>query len=302
MKKSMNRNIVILLVLVAFVFPQIVSAEVYTTISGYVVEDGTGAPIAGQDITAVKMNSPKTVVLRGFTDAKGLYVIHGVTSGTYSVFLENLITNDYYSYKKSKEVVVAVGKNIVNNNYTVKQAGFVSGRVFEGDGITPYADVSVIASAEGGYQLSVATDESGFYKIGGLPDTEEAVVGALLSGVGIKYQKGIEIVGGTETKNIDFVLKKDASNLSIKGRVLSQTLNEPIENVVILIRGPESLAKVDTDANGVFKIYGLPPGIYDVMIAEFGYEFFSKEGLELKQGEIPLKIEFILKPESADIK
>lgn len=82
--------------------------------------------------------------------------------------------------------------------------------------------------------------------------------------------------------------------------MLSETLNAPLANIVILILGKESFAEAATDANGNFEVYGLPAGIYDVMIAQAKYEFFSKKGLEIKAGAPPLEIDFILKPAVGD--
>ncbi|MEE9613648.1 MAG: carboxypeptidase-like regulatory domain-containing protein [Thermodesulfobacteriota bacterium] len=296
------KKILSALFFLALALPQAASAKVYSTISGYVLEDETGVPIAGLTVRAVKMNSAESYVIRSSTDEKGFYVIRGATEGVYSVSLigRELVQADYYSDKKTVEVTVTAGKNIVNNNYTVKKAGFVSGRVFKGDGTTPYVGIKVDASAEGGYQFFAITDVNGFYKIGGLPDTENAIVSAFVPGAAVTDAGGIKIVGGDETKNIDIVVKKDSSNLSIKGRVLSESTNQGIENVKVMVLGSKSsgysIAMAQSDAKGNFEAYGLPSGIYTVKIVQYGYDFFVKEGIEVKDGDPPVEIEIELKP------
>lgn len=292
----MKRALIFLGILfLTLVFVQRSDAEIYSTISGHVVEDGTNNPVAGLTVSAVRMDGTKAFTAKGVTDQKGLYVIRDVVSGTYSVSLKK--SAEYYSDKPVVEVKVIIRKNIVNNNFTVKKAGSVSGRILQGDGTTPYVNVSVIADVpQGGYQLFDRTDANGFYKIAGLPDSDNAVVGALIAGIGLKYKGGIKIVGGQETKNVNIVVLKDASNLSMKGRVLAEGSNTPVANIVILITGKESLAQVATDANGSFEVYGLPPGSYDVMIAPVKYEFYTKKGLEIIAGAPPLEVNFILKP------
>ena len=287
----------------AFVFSQTVSAEVYSTISGHVLEAGTNNPVAGQAVTAVKMDSEETLVLRGVTNEKGLYVLEGATSGTYLVDLKELFRTGYYSEKNFNEVVVVAGKNIVNNNFTVKKGASISGRVLKGDKTTPYVGVRVKGLAFFGekfFRIYGKTNENGFYKINGMPDTDNAAVVAEVPGAAAKAIEGISLVGGEETKNQDIVVVKDASTFSVKGRVVSAISNEGIGKVSIFIANinldAKSVAVVSTDANGCFEVYGLQPGKYDfnLMPMSMEYESLKKEGVELKEGETPLEIEFKL--------
>ena len=315
-EKVMRKKILKAIVSVLFLMPlffemsSTAEAEIYSTISGYALEEGTNQPIAGLAVRAVKMDGSEVIVVEGVTNEKGQYVLRGVIGGTYSVTLQNLRV--YYPAKKFVQVTVVSGKNIVNHNFSVKEGASVSGRVLKGDRTTPYKGVRVGGAVLIGTDLFEKygeTDENGFYKINGMFEADDASVAAEVPGAVYEYVHGIKLISGEETKNVDIVVVKDASNLSIKGRVVSETSGEGIENVSVYINNvglalrlmiDTYTVRVDTDANGYFEVYGLPPGKYVFSLLSIGHKSFRADGVELKEGALPLEIEFKLTPVNFD--
>ena len=295
----MMKRIILSFFFLVLAFPPDVSAEIYSTISGYVLEENTGNPIEGMNITAVRMDSEKSFVVRGVTDSKGLYILSGVIGGSYVVSLKN--SKDFYSEKNRVDVTVQKGKNIVNSNYMVKKTGSVSGHVHKEDG-TPYAGVIVLIGIGGEIKNEWAgrTDESGFYRVDGLYATDNGRAVGRAFGVAVVKVRGIKIVGGQETTGVDMVIKdRIESSLSIYGKVMPQGSNQGIVRVNFLIAGKTSsgdsaFVEGITDEGGNFKVYGVLPGVYEIIMIHDGYEFFKQGGIVIKEGGLPLKIDFTL--------
>lgn len=269
------------------------SAEIYGTISGYIVEVDTNKPIVGIEVLAVKKGVEKPKVEKAISNSKGVYVLNDITAGTYILYLRQL--GNYYFEKKVKEVTVPLAKNVVNSNFVLKKAGSVTGKVFYGDGTTSYANVGVIAQSHGEYLLTGVTDANGYYRIGGLPQADSAVVSVMPPGVGVVSRGDIKIIGGQDTGNINLVVKRDVANLSIKGKVLSITTQTPINKAKILIVGVNSTAVVSSNSNGDFEIYSLPSGKYDILITVDGYVTVVNENIDIIEGK-PVTMEFPMAP------
>lgn len=288
-KVLVQASTLMLLVVIALLFTSESSAQVYSTISGHVIEVNTNQPVSGVQVIAVEEDSEKPKVEEAISNSKGLYVLKDITPGIYTLYLKQI--NNFYFEAKTKKITVPIGKNVVNVNFILKKSGSVSGTIYQADGLTPYANVGIVAQAPEDILLTGVTDANGYYKIEGLPQTDTAYVSVLVQGVGAVTKGDIKIVGGKDTGNINFAVKKDISNLSISGNVLSNTTLSPIGKARILIVGDNSTAVATSDVNGNFEIYGLPTGRYDILITAIGYETTARENMDIFQGS-PLPLEF----------
>jgi hypothetical protein len=251
-------------------------------ISGRVLEATTNQPLSGVNVMAAKKSVEKPEVKTAVSGVDGSYALKGLTPGTYTLYLGRM--TNYYLEQRTREAVVETGKDIVGFNFALKKTGSVSGRVFQSDGATPYADVGVIAQAPGEYLLTGVTDAGGYYKVGGLPETGSAVVSVLAPGVGLVSKGDIKVISGQDTGNIDLVVKKDVSNLSIKGKVVSSAAAAPVNKAKVLVVGINSTAVATSNADGDFEVYGLPSGVYDFIITADGFQTAVKENVTITEG------------------
>lgn len=180
--------------LITLVSPPELGATIYSTISGYVMNADTQQPIAGIEIIAVEKYAENPRMARASSNNRGIYVLKDMTPGSYSLFLGQNV--HYYFEDKKKEVRVIQGKNVVALNFSLRKVGSISGKVFQGDGVTPYANIGVVAQAPGDYILTSVTDTSGAYKIEELPQTTSAFVTVLAPGMAAVSKSDIQITGG----------------------------------------------------------------------------------------------------------
>ncbi|MBI5561312.1 MAG: carboxypeptidase regulatory-like domain-containing protein [Deltaproteobacteria bacterium] len=80
------------------------------------------------------------------------------------------------------------------------------------------------------------------------------------------------------------MVKKDASNLSLKGKIFSSINGVSIGKARVLITGYNSIAVAVSDVDGNFDIYGLPSGKYDILIVAKDYNTYIQENIEVVVG------------------
>ena len=160
------------------------SLELGGRISGTVRKDGTGAPIAGVCVSALRRVTSSTFFAGGaVTAVDGTYRVDGLKPGNYDVVFRScgITAGDYVdeyfdnvpSQSARSNVVVTAGMTTSGIDASLARAGKIAGRVVAENGGQPLADICVTTSPPplfrgffSGY--ATGTNASGDYVIGGL--------------------------------------------------------------------------------------------------------------------------------------
>lgn len=153
------------------------------SISGYVYRDDGTTPIQTAAVVAYEgVTEPGTwkLLAYGYSGADGSYSITtGTGSGSYLVMARGVgYAAEYYNNVSSQEAATPVAVTDKNDatgiNFTLTQIGYISGRVYQADGVTPLGGAVVVAydSATGAWKDSnYSGPGDGYYYINLAPGT-----------------------------------------------------------------------------------------------------------------------------------
>ena len=250
--------------------------ELGGSISGWVTEDGTGAPIEGIGVEACEYDDPDWdgPCFYGGTEADGSYLIRGIPVGTYRVKTgwDGNWVEEFYpgttNWELAEPVDVLLDANISGINFILMEGGTISGKVYEANSGEPLATIAGVrvnaCSTDGTFCKDAETNGAGEYTIVGLlPDKTYHV--------GIWGQPGWANEVYFET-----IWWDDAAFLSVGATGIDFTLDPggTISGVVTYGENPLTNIAVDittggygtcTDENGNYTIAGLPFGTYDIV-------------------------------------
>jgi len=149
------RTTILYLLCFAVMICSVVQAK---TISGTVTYNSAGV----EDVLMSVEDSTGEIVDTAYTDSSGNYSIDGLSSEVYTLYCfpgEDYITPDTRS-------VSLVSVSTSDQDYTLSQAGKISGTIYESDASTVLEGALVVTVATGGD--AAMSDENGNYTLGGL--------------------------------------------------------------------------------------------------------------------------------------
>ncbi|MDM7926446.1 MAG: carboxypeptidase-like regulatory domain-containing protein [bacterium] len=269
-------------------------------LSGLVVDEKDGTPLAGAWVTAVASWEPYTYG-RALTDGQGGFVIGGLKSGDYTIsagadgFVEEFYDNATL-WELAAHVTVTEPDTVSGLVIRLTEGGTVSGRVTDNDG-GPLADawIQVYSDASGDsvwmdstrtparkFDAGASTEADGSYRITGIPEGEYFVTATSWRGGWFQNQlwydgavdpssaTRVPVRSGVETPGIDFIFDFTAEDGSVSGRVTDLD-GRPIEYAQIQLfsdgsdaRGNSVWMTASTGANGDYSLYFVPEGRYYV--------------------------------------
>ncbi len=269
-------------------------------ISGTIVDDTDGTPLADAWVTAVASWEPYTYG-RAMTDKQGGFVIGGLKSGAYTIsagaegFIEEFYDNAPV-WELASPVTVTEPDTLSGLVMRLAEGGVISGRVTDKDG-RPLTDVwiQVYSDASGDsawtdstrtparkFDAGASTEADGSYRISGIPEDEYFVTATSWRGAWFQHQIWYEgaadpssatrvpVRSGVETPGIDFIFDFPATDGSLSGRVTDLD-GKPIEYAQIQLfsdgsdaRGNSVWMTASTGANGDYSLYFVPEGRYYV--------------------------------------
>ena len=252
------------------------------SISGTVVRDSDGTPIANVDVWA------ETYECCGGgsgtrTGADGTYTITGLTAGDYRVQVHierGSLAGEFYDdtpdWDKASEVTVTAGATTPNINFSLGAGGSISGTVLRASDDTPVANADIWANVyDGGGGGGTRTAADGTYVISGLAAGDYRVqvhldadnlAGEFYDGTSDWSQAArVTVAASQTTTGIDFSL--DSSG-SISGVVLKDSDDTPVANADVWAENYECCGGngTRTAADGTYTITGLKPGDYRVQV------------------------------------
>ncbi|MBW9110595.1 carboxypeptidase-like regulatory domain-containing protein [Microbacterium ureisolvens] len=251
------------------------------------VTDEAGAPIAGVSVRAI--DEMGRWASSGFTNAAGVYRLAGLRTGSYLLefapaLLSTAFAGEWWENAASRaqatSVSVAAGAEVSGYDAVLSLAGAVAGTVTDSNG-TPASGVIVSVyhaqtSGAGEWAGSAMTDETGAYRVGGLPAGEFKVAfsssGSLLSewfdDAAYADTATTVSIGAGATATADAELTIGAT---VTGVVTDQA-GEPVAGVEVWARpvstgGPIYASGASTSSDGAYTLAGLAPGDYRVEFA-----------------------------------
>jgi hypothetical protein len=247
------------------------NAAVYSSISGRVIAEDTGAGLPGATVAAFLVGGGHEGHHYASTDAGGVYAVEDLEAGTYGIvfFKQN---GFYVNEQPHLEVVLPQGKHLVNVNHLLALGGSVSGRVYQPDGTTPVAGVGVYASVSGIGSIWTesskygATGDDGAFLLEGLPQSDSCSVEVMIPGHAI-LKRTVKVTKGAVTRDVNFIVTAgDVTGVS--GHVGSSPDGAPVKNAKVdLADGSgNDVGTARTDDSGNYSIIGVLPGIYKLTV------------------------------------
>ena len=247
------------------------------TISGTVVADNTGQPIAGAWVEAFT----DSYTSYGFaqTDVNGQYAIENLDVGSYRLHVYNAAGyieeyfDDTSSFGNSIPVVVAGAFDALTVDFSLAPAATISGTVTDEGTGQPLADVWINAdSINNGMGYGAQTDGEGRYVVSGLPAGDYRVRAQAPAGFFSEYYDNttdyynstpVPVAGGTDTGGIDFALAQPGG---ISGTVTAGDTGLPLAGASVCTQVDNGSYTYDycasTDASGNYLLSNLKPASY----------------------------------------
>ena len=298
------------------------------TISGKVTL--SGKPVGGIKVILMSEGSggPQSgsVAARAKTDDAGLYNFGELSPGHYLVIPltpADVLQGDTMSFQEGKSVLLDSGEQASGVDLNLQPGAVISGRVVDAASqpisgqhvMMEKLDESGKAVGYWGIRpFNITTDDRGIYRAYGIPAGRYKVsVGGDQSSVSgpvhfaKTYSPGVtdpatanivEVQAGAESLNVDISLAAGSKTYSVSGRFVESDTGLALPYLGYAYGrqpgGYVGSSGTTTDAKGQFKLQGLAPGHYQVMVSQddpTGYVAESNEfdvtdsdvsGLEVK--------------------
>jgi uncharacterized repeat protein (TIGR01451 family) len=234
------------------------TTEVSASVSGRVLDGGTGAPLGGVTVTLSGSQSGTTQ-----TDSGGSYSFAGLAGGgTYTVTPS--LTN--HTFAPPAHTFSNLSTNQTGDFSATLNTHAVSGRVADGAN-SPLAGVSVALS--GSRSATTTTDASGNFAFASLPaGGTYTVTPASANHTFTPPSRTFANLSSNQTGDFAGTLK----TFAISGRV-ADAANGSLAGVGVTLSGAQSAA-AQTDASGNYSFPGLPAGgTYTVTPSKANYNF-----------------------------
>jgi len=251
------------------------------TIEGRVVDKATNLPIGGADVLA----DNSLMQSAGVSDSNGFYTISGLGSGGYNV----VVMKPEYANTHSYNILVADGFKTSGVDFSMTtEFGQISGRITNVDG-EPLAGVDLLAdSNEGSGFGNAVTDNNGYYLIHNLSPMTY-VIHASHPNYSNVYTIA-DVQEGEITSNVNIIM--GVANGGISGRITKDGQAAPFAGIYVNSSAGSEMSSDGSalsDGNGYYEISNLPPGLYDVHVADVpGYtnqvRYFVEVGAGIKTG------------------
>jgi len=255
------------------------------SVSGTVVEAGTGKPLAGICANLFAASDVYNSIANACTDASGHYTIGYIPTGQYEVRFvdqDGPHISEWYNGKSSGStgdlVRVDQGADTPNIDATLAIGGQITGHVVDASTHDPIQGVCVTVWEPDIFDyadVARCTDSAGMFQTGGLPTGDYQIdfvdgsgnyIGQWYDGQATQSTAtSIHVTSGSTTSGIDAAL---VAGGAISGTVTDASTGDPIAGVCVQLVDAATDEYLDafgcTDENGIYTSTGLRPGTYKV--------------------------------------
>ncbi|MFC1509367.1 carboxypeptidase regulatory-like domain-containing protein [Candidatus Omnitrophota bacterium] len=259
------------------------------------VEDASGNPLAGAEVSIVRLHTPSQYYSSSLVIQPGSFApltTKTDESGSYNIQLIPERSIVYIIVQKRSYANISSTLNhagLKNNTITMNHGGSISGRVVRGDTGTPLKNIKIVAVQPGGMYINTetTTDKYGKYTLHGLSVGHCSVFVSScdeMNDVTAPTRDKVPIFSGQTTYNVDFALERGGF---VTGNIVDDT-GKPIASHWIGYHNhtqyehERAMRYTKTDENGRYLLH-VPPGFTRIFTE-------APEGFE-KVGRIKREIE-----------
>jgi hypothetical protein len=242
-------------------------------ISGTIYQRDGVTPIGDARVWVWPSKYPQDDGFQTVTAADGSYIVDGLSLGGFKIRAEApgyamlKYYRDAYGWSNATSVVVTPPDTTSNINVSLDPAGLISGHIFQSDGVTPVANVEIIADTTivaGGGNLTYSNAD-GSYTIAGLPPSSYVVRVQNPVGLASEFYNGkpsrqtanaLSVAAGQQVTGIDFTLEMGAP---IRGHVYDEATGAPISGAMVE-------GGITVDVGGIIYVPTLPDGSYELWV------------------------------------
>lgn len=256
------RSFVCLTLLVFAILPT--AAQTSVILTGQVTDSLTGEPLPAAAIT---LTDASGATWESIADEHGIYTFTAVPAGEYRISV------DLRGYKLPEIIRITLDPTATTLTQDLMLFGMTTivGQVFDADGVTPLANLPVLArGTEANHFFAAVTDADGFYTFNEMEPDAYQVSPLSLDYVFEARDAGI-ISRGTPIFGFDFVA---VAYSSISGTVLDIEGAPVTDAVVSVTRADDETFYGLTDANGAYVIAQITgTGVFSVQAYAESAEF-----------------------------
>jgi hypothetical protein len=234
----------------------VLTAAAAATISGSVVDGGTGVPL--RDVLVVASAADGTT-FSAVSDGDGRYTIDSLPPGTYEVRSGGA----QYVRVAVPGLSLGAGQVLTHVNLVLQQGGTISGHVTGAGG--PAAGATVTAYGPGNDVTTATTDAAGAYSLPGLA-AGTYTLAASAPGFFSQQTTGVGLVAGTTLSGLDLTLLAAGG---LAGQTTAAADGTPVPFVMLRLSNGQRVYSLQSDDSGHFAAADLPPGDYTLTSANF---------------------------------
>lgn len=245
------------------------NTSILATVNGKITNSKTLLPEAGVKVTHEGSNIAVT------TAADGIFIFDNIPFGEQTFyfektdFIDETITS---TVDRTPFTIDLIKPSSEGGQITIGQN--ISGVIQDSISQRPIAGAKVCISS---LNLEALTDANGNYSLTGLLIGTYPVIVLAVNHQSMNFMASV--VPG-ETNKADFVLIPLTNGL-IKGTITDAATGEPVAGASIEIEGSAMLAAA-SEGDGTYKMVGVPPGTYKVLIINAEYADASVENVEVQ--------------------
>lgn len=264
------------------------------TVSGRVVDEETGAGVAGVTITAREGGNAPTRVghkpKEAESGADGAYHLAGLAAGPVHISRGDAPGYQPATWQEYQALSAAVGRHFEDIDFKLRRGCAVSGTVLGSDGEPLSGAQVLIYRRQSGESASAQTGADGRFTLSEFSSGANAMISAR-KGEAASLEEGPLDVPPEGLSGILLTLS-EALTASIEG-VLVDHAGRPQADYTVLANvvggSPPASRSATTDADGRFKVLFLAAGAYLIQVRSPGTYIFTNasgaESIELKSGE-----------------
>jgi hypothetical protein len=242
------------------------------SISGHIYQSDGVTPIGGTRILVWPSKYPQDDGFQAITAADGGYTVDGLSLGNFKVradasgYAKLKYYQEAYGWNNATSVVVTPPNTMPNINISLDPAGSISGHVFKSDGVTPMANVGIMAdtTTDSWEGIGARSNPDGSYTMEGLPPSSYIVKVRSPVGFASEYYNNrptrqtadaLAVGAGQQVTGIDFTLEDGAP---MRGHVYDEETGKPISRAQLIAwvaESEENVTTTPTMSDGSYELW-----------------------------------------------
>ncbi len=235
----------------------------------------------------VSANGPEEYFANARTGGDGTFEFTGAPKGPISL---RASSGDLAggSRTATAQVVIAEGQTEAAVEIVFEPGFRVEGQVTRGGRAVTDAIVLAMPDGGGGRQSSDRTDETGAFRLEGVPEGTYTLIASSMGGAGGSIRKaGVKVTG-------DLTIDLEAPPARIAGRVVEAESGRPVAEALVRVEqggsGPFAMMASDSDSSGRFALESLEPRSYRVTVTKPSYQAETRDVVASEDSDLTFEL------------